>query len=260
MNTAWRRGWLNVSALVGLALWWPAGFWGTGDWPHLPLHALEGDVVLLGAIAAAATVALLVRQPWTRLLIVVVLSIGSWLLDAPLHDTYPDERQVLIMLLVLGGALGLLLGSAGALGPNPAALALGAVAGLSPATWPHGAVLAVALALPFMVATWRMAAPTLLSVAGVLLVWLATSAMARALSYGWDTLRPQLPGGSKQAELRAVGNAAWDFLRTQGWDYCETLLRTTGPWLLVALVMAVLVVAGRGILGRGSVTSGVRRR
>jgi hypothetical protein len=224
------------------------------------MRALDGDVLVLGAIAAATLVALLVRQPWTRLLIVVVLSIVGWVLDAPLADTYPDERQVLIILLVLGGALGLLIGSGGHLGIVPAALVLATVAGLSPATWPHGAVLAVALAMPFAVATWRQVAPTLLSVVAVLGVWLVCSVLARALSYGWDALHPQMSLGSKRAEMRAVGEAAWDFLRTQGWHYCETLLRATQPWLLVALVLAVLVVAGRGILGRGPITNGVRRR
>ena len=61
-------------------------------------------------------------------------------------------------------------------------------------------------------------------------------------------------------QLQAVGDATEDFLVAQWLQYPETLLRSTGGWFVVALVLAVLVVAGRGILGPGSITSGARRR
>jgi hypothetical protein len=255
------RAWPNIAALLGLVLWWPAGFWGTGDWLRLPLRANEGDILLLGATAAAAVVALLVRRPWPRLLIVVVLSGVGWVLGAPTRDSYPDERLLLVVLLVVGGLLGLLIGRSGHQSPGAAATVLSLVAGLSPATWPHGAVVAVAVALCFAGASWKRVAPTLVSVAGVLLTWLVAALLARSLGYGWAVLHPQVSAGSGVEALRPVGEAAWDFVRTQWWRSTDLLLQGTAwGWFWTALVLALLVVAGRGLLGRGRVTSGVRRR
>lgn len=249
-----RRVWPEVALLLGAVLWWPVGFWGVTSWFHLPLKALEGDVLLLGATAAAASVSLLVRSAWPRLVIVLVLSGLGWLLSAPAVDTYPDEREALAILLAVAAFVGILLGARGHQGPVAAATVLAVVAGLSPATWPHGLLLAVALALPFAVATVQQVAPTLLSVARILLTWLVFNLLARALGYGWDVLHPGLQAGSLRAEARLVAEAAWDFLRTQWWSYSESSVRSTGGWFLVALVLAALIAAARALLG------GLRRR
>ena len=240
--------------LLAALLWWPVGFGGLTSWLHLPLHALDGDLVLLGATAAAASVSLLVRSPWPRFAIVLVFSVLGWLLSAPASDTYPDERQSLALGLAVAAFLGIVLGARGSKGPLGAATVLAVVAGLSPATWPHGLPLALALALPFAVATWQRVAPTLLSVARILLTWLAFALLAASLRVGWDVLHPSMGAGSRRAELRLVVDAAWDFLRTQWWNHSEDLLRTTSGWLLVALVLAMLVAAARALLG------GLRRR
>ena len=240
--------------LLAALLWWPVGFWGLTSWFHLPLRAINGDVVLLGATAAAASVSLLVRSPWPRFVIVVLFSVLAWLLSAPSTDEYPDERQVLVILLVAAALGGIVLGIRGHSGPLGAATVLAVVAGLSPATWPHGLLLAVALALPFAVATLQRVAPTLLSVARILLTWLVFSLLARSLSHGWDVLHPRMNVGSKRGELRLVAESSWDFLRTQWYSYSESLVRSTSGWLLVALVLAVLVAATRALLG------GLRRR
>ena len=209
------RVWPEVSVLFGAVLWWPVGFWGVTSWFHLPLKALEGDVLLLGATAAAASVSLLVRSAWPRFVIVLVLSGLGWLLSAPAADTYPDEREVLAILLAVAAFAGILLGVRGHKGPLGAATVLAVVAGLSPATWPHGLLLAVALALPFAVATIQRVAPTLLSVARILLTWLVFALLARSVNAGWDVLHPRLQAGSKHEEVRLVGEASWAFARAQ---------------------------------------------
>jgi hypothetical protein len=123
------------------------------------------------------------------------------------------------------------------------------VAGLSPATWPHGLPLAVAMALPFVVATWQRVAPTLLSVARILVTWLVFSLLATSISHGWDVLRPQVQTGSKREELRLVTESARDFLSAQWWTFTEELLKTTSGWYWVALGLALLIAAVRALLG-----------
>jgi hypothetical protein len=244
-----RRVWPEVALLLAAVLWWPVGFWGLTPWLHLPLKALEGDLVLLGATAAAASVSLVVRSPWPRFGIVLVFSGLGWLLSAPAVDTYPDERESLGILLAAAAFLGIVLGARGNKGPLGAATVLAVVAGLSPATWPHGLPLALALALPFAVATWQRVAPTLLSVARILVTWLVFSLLAASLRVGWDVLHPNMQAGSKRAELRLVADAAWDFLRTQWWNHSEELLKSTTGWFWVALALAVLLAAVRALLG-----------
>ena len=249
-----RRAWAPLSVLLAAALWWPVGFLGLDSWLHLPLRALDGDVVLLGATAAAASVSLLVRSPWPRFAVVVVFSVIGWLLSAPEVDTYPDEREALVILLVGAALAGIVLGARGSKGPLGAATVLAVVAGLSPATWPHGLPVAIALALPFVVASWQRVAPTVLSVVRILLTWLVFALGAKALREGWNVLHPQMEAGSKRAELRLVADASWDFVRTQWWDYSTQLVGHTAGWLLVAAILALLVAATRAL------TSGVRRR
>lgn len=240
--------------LLAAALWWPVGFWGLDSWLHLPLRALDGDLVLLGATAAAASVSLLVRSPWPRFAVVVVFSLIGWVLSAPEADAFPDEREALVILLVGAALAGIVLGARGSKGALGAATVLAVVAGLSPATWPHGLPLAVALALPFVVASWQRVAPTVLSVVRILLTWLVFALGARALSEGWNVLHPRLQAGSKRAELRLVAEASWDYVRRHWWDYPSQLVAHTAGWLLVAAILALLVAATR------AVTSGVRRR
>ncbi|MEO6413319.1 MAG: hypothetical protein ABIO48_12115 [Pedococcus sp.] len=244
-----RRVWPEVALLLAAVLWWPVGFWGLMPWLHLPLKALDGDVLLLGATAAAASVSLLVPSPWPRFAIVLVFSGLGWLVSAPTADTYPDERESLVILLAVAAFLGIVLGARGNKGPLGAATVLAVVAGLSPATWPHGLPLALALALPFAVATWQRVAPTLLSVVRILLTWLVFSLLAASLRVGWDVLHPSMEAGSKRAELRLVTDSSWDFLRTQWWNHSQELLKSTSGWFWVALGLAVLVAAVRALLG-----------
>ena len=249
-----RRYWPELALLLGILLWWPAGFWGLQSWLQLPLQARTGAVVLLGATAAAASVSLLVRAPWPRFAVVVVFSGLGWLLSAPGSDRYPSERPVLAVLLGLGAFLGIALGARGHKGPIGAATVLALVAGLSPATWPHGAPLAVALALPFAVASWQRVAPTLLGVARLLVVWLVSALVAQSLGHGWDHLPPAAQAGSMGHQLSVVTSASWDFLRTQWWASSQTTLSQVAGWFWVAAVLALLIAATR------AVTSGVRRR
>jgi len=259
-----------VAVLLGALLWWPAGFFGVDAWLHLPVRPLEGDVLFLGATAAAASVSLLVHPPWPRFLVVLVFSGAGWLLSAPHHDTYPDERQSLAIILALAAVAGIVLGALGHKGPLGAATVLALVAGVSPATWPHGMPLAVALALPFAVATWQRVATTLPSVAGMLVTWLVAGLAATALSRGWDVLHPQMDVGSRRGEARLVVDAAWGYARTQWWQHTQHLLGDHVQWFWVAAALAVVIVTVRALTGGLSsrsapehaerVTSGVPRR
>jgi hypothetical protein len=249
-----RRFWPEVALLLGVLLWWPAGFWGVEPWLHLPLRAPDGDVLLLGATAAASSVSLLVRAPWPRFAIVLVFSGLGWLLSAPGSDRYPDEREVLAVLLAVAACLGILLGARGHKGPVGAATVLAVVSGLSPATWPHGLPLAVALALPFVVASWQRVAPTVLGVARILVVWLLSALLARSISHAWDLVHPATKSGSTPNEIRLVAQAGWKFMRTQWWAFTQTSLGHMVGWLWVAAVLALLIAATRAI------TSGARHR
>jgi hypothetical protein len=239
-----------VALLLAALLWWPVGFAGVTSWLHLPLSVFDGDVLFLGASAAAASVSLLVRSPWPRFAIVVVLSGLGWLLDAPASDEYPHERAVLAVLLAAAAFLGIVLGARGSKGPVAAATVLVVVAGLSPASWPTEAAVAVALALPFAVATWQRVAPTVLGIARLALTWLLFALLARALSYGWDVLRPGTGGLSLRDQVRRVADPAWDFVRTQWWAYSQTQLSSLVPWLWLTAVVAVVVIAIRVLAGR----------
>ena len=243
--------WPEVALLLAALLWWPVGFAGVTSWLHLPLSVFDGDVLFLGATAAAASVSLLVRSPWPRFAIVVVLSGLGWLLDAPAADEYPHERAVLAVLLGAAAFLGVVLGARGSKGPVAAATVLVVVAGLSPASWPTEAAVAVALALPFAVATWQRVAPTILSVARLVVTWLLFALLARALEYGWDVLRPGTGGGlTLREQARRVAEPAWDFVRTQWWTYSQARLQDLLPWLWLALGVAVVLVAVRVVTAR----------
>lgn len=244
-----RRAWPQLAVLLGALLWWPAGFLGVESWLHLPVRPLDGDVLFLGATAAAASVSLLVRSPWPRFLVVLVFSGLGWLLSAPQSDTYPDERQSLAILLGVAAFAGIVLGARGHKGPLGAATVLAIVAGLSPATWPHGIPLAVALALPFAVATWQRVAPTLLGIARILLTWLVFALAAAALSRGWDVLHPRMNVGSRRGEARLVLDAAWDYVRTQWWQHSQHLLGDNVQWFWVAAALAVVIVTVRALTG-----------
>jgi hypothetical protein len=237
-----------VAVVVAALLWWPTGFWGLDTWLHVPLRAIDGDVVLLSATASAAVVGALVAAPWPRLAVVVGCSALAWWLSAPAVDSAPDEREVLVLLLLIAAVVGLLVGRRAARGPVALAGVLAVVAALTQATWPTGAALAVALALPFAVATWDRVAPTLWAVAGVLLVWLVTSLGALALRHGWDVLHPKMNVGSKRGELRLVLEAAWTWLRNQ-WQHAATdLLAGHVGWFWVAGALAVVLVVARVVL------------
>jgi hypothetical protein len=243
--------------LAGALLWWPVGFLGVRPWPHLPLDVFAGDTLFLGATAAAASVSLLVRSPWPRLLVVVLASGLGWLLDTP-TGRYPHEQAVLAVLLGGAALVGILLGARGAKGPLAAATVLAVVAGLSPATWPRGLALALALALPFAVATWQRVAPTLLSLVRLVLTWLVFALLARALSYGWDLVRPGAGGVPVGQQARTVADAAWDFVRTQWWTHSQALVSSSTRWFVTAAVLAVVIVvlrAGCGVLRRRSSSS-----
>ena len=238
-------------------LWWPAGFLGQQSWLHLPLVVFDGDVLFLGATAAAASVSLLVRSPWPRFAIIVAFSALGWLLDGPTTDAYPNERVVLAVLLGGGALLGVVLGARGARGALAAATVLAVVAGLSPTTWPRGLALALALALPFAVATWQRVAPTVLSLVRLVLTWLVFALGARALAYGWDLVRPGSGGVPVGQQARTVADASWDFARTQWWSHSEALLTSSTRWFVIAAVLALAILvlrAGRSGLRRSTPT------
>lgn len=247
-----RLAWPVIAAVAATLLWWPVGFLGLARWLHLPLRALDGDVVLLSATASAATVAVLVRTPWPRLAIVLGLSLLGWVLSAPVTDTAPDEREVLVIILVTAGLLGLAAGSRATGGPVRLAGVLALVAGLSQAQWPQGLLLAVALALPFWAASPHRVVPTLARVLGVLCVWLAASVLALSLRAGWDILHPGMNTGSKRGTLTLVVEACWDHLQAHWWTSAEALLRQQSPWLWVALAVAIALVAVRVLRAMGA--------
>jgi hypothetical protein len=246
-----RDAWPQVALVLGALLWWPVGFLGVTSWLHLPLSVFDGDVLFLGAAAAAASVSLLVRSPWPRLAIVVVFSGLGWLFDAPARDDYPHERVVLAALLGGAALLGILLGARGSKGPIAAGAVVAVVAGLTPATWPTEAAVAVALALPFAVATWHRVAPTIFAVLRLALTWLLFTLLARALAYGWDVLRPGTGGGlTLREQARRVAEPAWDFVRTQWWTWSQSRLEALLPWLWLTVVVAAVLVAVRVVAAR----------
>lgn len=249
-----KRYWPETALLLGVLLWWPAGFWGLESWLRLPLQVGKGDVLVLGASAAAATVALLVRAPWPRLGVVVAFSALGWVLSGPSRDSVPNERQSLAILLAAAALLGIALGARGHRSLLGTAAVLAIVAGLSPATWPHGLPLAVALALPFAVATWARVAPTLLAMVRILVTWLLFALLAASLRQGWKALQPHRPSDSGRSQVGHVLSASWHYLSTQWWVFSQHALPEMVGWFWVAGALALLIVVAR------VVTSGSRRR
>ena len=235
------RAWRVAAPLLALLLWWPAGFSGLDDWFFLPLRARDGDLVLLGATAAAAAIAALVRSAGLRFLLVAAMSGIGWFLGAPSVDGVPGERMVLAVLLTAGGLLGLMLGARGSRGAAPLAVVLALVAGLTPATWPDGPVLAVALALPFVVAAPRQLGAALGRSVGVLVAWLAAEVVSSALGAGWDALQGGLDPHRLGDGLATVGRGAWGFVEAKGTDTVTGLLGDNTPWLVVGLVAALVL-------------------
>ena len=159
----------------------------------------------------------------------------------------------------MAALLGILLGARGAKGPLAAATVLAVVAGVSPTSWPRGLALALALALPFAVATWQRVAPTVLSLVRLVVTWLVFALLAKALSYGWDLVRPGSGGVPVGQQARTVADASWDFVRTQWWNHSQALLSSSTGWFVLAAVLAVVVVAlraGRAALHRRSTAKG----
>jgi hypothetical protein len=239
--------------LLGVLSWWPAGFWGIEPWLQLPLHVTQGDLLLFGAIAGAAAVSLFVRAPWPRFGVVLGFSVMGWLLSAPSKDSVPAERQTLVILLAVAALLGILLGARGHRSLLAAATVLALVAGLSPATWPHGLPLAVALALPFGVASWQKVAPTLVSIARILVIWLVFGLLAAAVSHAWRVVHFGSGAGTRQHQLGQLIQPSWAFAKSQWWSLSQQSLSHQVGWFWVAAVLALLVVATRVI------TSGGRR-
>ena len=233
------RAWRVGAPLLALVLWWPAGFSGLDDWFFLPLRARDGDLVLLGATAAAAAVAALVRSAGPRFLVVAAMSGLGWFLGAPSVDGVPGERMVLAVLLTVGGLLGLMLGARGSRGAAPLAVVLALVAGLTPATWPDGPVLAVAL--PFAAAPPRQLGAALGRSVGVLVVWLAAEVISSALGAGWDALQGGLDPHRLGDGLATVGRGAWGFVEAEGGDAVTGLLGDNTTWLVVGLVAALVL-------------------
>ena len=235
------RAWRVGAPLLALLVWWPAGFSGLDNWFFLPLRARDGDLVLLGATAAAAAVAALVRSAGLRFLVVAAMSGLGWFLGAPSVDGVPGERMVLAVLLTVGGLLGLMLGTRGSRGAAPVAVVLALVAGLTPATWPDGPVLAVALALPFAAAPPRQLGAALGRSVGVLAAWLAAEVVSSALGAGWDALQGGLDPHRLGDGLATVGRGAWGFVEAEGGDAVTGLLGDNTPWLVVGLVAALVL-------------------
>lgn len=257
------RVWLPVSVVLAVLAWWPVGFAGTADWWRLPLRLVDADAVALGALSAAAVVCALTRPAWARFLIVAGLSGLGWALTGP---TTPREHELelLVGALVVGGLVGMAVGSRFHRGVLAAATALAVIAALTPLGWLRGPLLAVALALPFVLASKDRVAPTVLGVVRVLLVWLVTSVLALAARYGWDTVRPGTGLRDPAAVLTQVRSASWDLLRTSWRTAAEQQLRGATEWLWLALALAIVIVAARVLRSvrrrRLAVTSGAPRR
>ena len=237
------RAWRWAAPLAAVALWWPAGFAGLDDWFYLPLRARDGDLVLVGSMAATATVAALVRSGWLRLLVVVAMGGLGWLLSAPESEAVAGERMVLAVLLASGILLGLLLGARGSRGLVPLAVVAALVAGLTPATWPDGPLVAVALLLPFVGAPLRQVADAAGLALGVMVTWLVVQLASGSLRAGWDALQGGLQRDRVGEGLATVGTAAADHLAVEGLDTTLWLLADNTLWWATAAA-AVLALVG----------------
>lgn len=270
-----RARWGVLSAVLGLLLWYPATgwpgsfFWGVGgDWP--PLDLLDGYLVLLGAGAGSTAAALVVRDGWARLL-VVVAAVTAVVVARPAlgpSTDLPQEDVLVVGLLVAGALVGLVLGSLLRRSVLGLAVGLAVVAGLATtdryAGWLVAA--AVVVALPGLVLRLRarpVGARLLAGVAGALLAlatFLGVRLLAFALAYGWeDARRGSHPASPQEAVLRVV-EPMRDFLRAAAPDYLGSLLSFHRTPLLVGAAVAVVGVVVLALVtarpGRPSVSSG----
>jgi hypothetical protein len=100
------------------------------------------------------------------------------------------------------------------------------------------------------VATWQRVAPTILSLVRLVVTWLGFALLARALSYGWDVVRPGSGGLPVREQARRVAEPAWDFVRTQWWTASEIVLRGLVHWLWLTAVLAAVLIAARVVAAR----------
>ncbi|GAA1888065.1 hypothetical protein [Lapillicoccus jejuensis] len=257
---AWRRtAWWGVaSALLGLLVWYPAGgwpgsrFWGLGG-ALPPVQLIYGYLVVLGSAGSGLGAALVVRDWWARLLVLLAASALFWVL-VEVPPGVPLERVVLLALFLPGQALGLLLGTLLRRGPRRCALGLALVAAVG--TQDAVAVWLVALGLVVAALSVRPARPHGVGGAvttGVLAValFLGVRTLAFALVYGWGVVRrgSGYPDALSEA-VRRVAEPALDFLRAGGAPYLGELLRLSATPLLVGAALAVVVGVARARRGR----------
>lgn len=255
-RTAW---WGAASAVLGLLLWYPVGGWpGSRFWGldgSLPVVQLvTGYVVVLGSAGSGLGAALVVRDRWARVLVLLAASVGFWsLVDVP--PGVPHERAVLLALFVPGQLLGLLLGTLLRRGPRRWALGLAAVAAVG--AQDRLAVLLVAAALVVAALSVRPQRPHRATAAVVTAVaaaalFLGLRTLAFALVYGWGVVRrgSGYPDRLSEAVHRVAGPAV-DFLRTSAGTYVADLVRVSAVPVLVGALVAVVVGVARARPRRG---------
>lgn len=245
-RTAW---WGATSAALGLLLWYPAGgwpgsrFWGL-DGTLPPVQLVSGYLVVLGSAGSGLGTALVVRDWWARVVVLLAASTLFWVL-VEVPPGVPHERLVLLALFVPGQVLGLALGTLLRRGPRRCAVGLALVAAV--ATQDAAAVWLVALCLVVAALSVRATRPRRVGAAvatGVVAVavFLGVRTLAFALVYGWGAVRrgSGYPDGLSEA-VRRVVEPALDFLRASGQQYLVELVRVSTTAVLVGAVVAVVV-------------------
>ena len=232
--------------LLGALLWWPVGFLGQESWLHLPLVVFDGDVLFLGATAAAASVSLVVRSPWPRFAIVAAFS-------APrLGPGRPHQRGVPARARGAGGP-------ARWWGParGPARRAGGQG---RPRRGDRPRRGRRALPRRRGRADWRSPGPGPALRGGDLATGRADRAEPAAARP--DLARPRSGGqgavlrlGPRSGPAAVVFPSAsrrapwptpsWDFARTQWWHYTQALLTSSTRWFVVAAVLAGGIIVVR---------------
>ncbi|MDQ2756397.1 MAG: hypothetical protein M3Y71_07515 [Actinomycetota bacterium] len=245
--------WGPLNALLGLLVWYPGGGWPGSPWWGLggglgAVGVVTGYVVVLGSTASATAASLVVRDRWTRVLVLLVAGAAWWLL-VPTTTEVAHESAIIGGLLVAGQVAGFALGSLLRRGLRRAAWAVAVVAGLASLDRYAGWLVVLALLLcAASVAPKRP--PTLLAAASAAIValgsFLGTRLLAFALVYGWGEVRrgsgyPNTPGQAVAQVLEPMA----DFLRSSSTTYLRDLVTHLQVTLLVGLVAALVLAVAR---------------
>jgi hypothetical protein len=236
-----------VSVLVGLAIWYPAG-WTFPSSSLPPVQLIHGDTVFFGSFAAALAASLAVTRWLPRLAVLAVASGALWIASTPLPDPVPHEPALVAALLGAGQVLGLVFGTLLRRGPARLAFGLALVAASTTTERWLAPLLVATLAVSFLRvrAGGRGLLGAVVAAVGAAAVWLLGTLAHFSVSYGYGSVRRGTGYPTEVGDaVRRVLEPTLDWLRAGSETLAAILLRHNASALVAAVLAAVVVTVLR---------------